>query len=170
MPSSLHVLYPISGNPPTWGHADVMARAARTFGKVTWALAINPNKSYLFSEEERREMMQVYVRHFELDNVVVDAYQGATVRFAQHIGAHLILKGLRNATDLQSEMEQAMGNRGMAPDIETVSMFTSPPYSMINSSLIRELALLGERIDEYVHPEVAQHVAECLRKSGRRPT
>ncbi len=168
MPDNIHVLYPISGNPPTWGHADVMERAARVFGHVTWALSVNPLKSYMFSPDHRREMMAEYVRHFGLANVTIDEYEGATVRFAERIGARLILKGLRNASDLRAEMEQATGNRGINPAIETVSMFTSPRYSVINSSLIRELALLGEHIDEYVHPNVARRIADILAKDKLR--
>lgn len=156
------MLYPISGNPPTWGHADVMERAARRFDRVTWALAVNPGKSYLFSREERMEMMEIYIRHFSLANVVVAAYEGATVRFAEQIGADLILKGLRNATDLQAEMEQAMGNQGINGEIETIAMFTSPRFSVISSSLIRELAQLGEDISPYVHPEVARRIERIL--------
>ncbi|MBI3994247.1 MAG: pantetheine-phosphate adenylyltransferase [Candidatus Lambdaproteobacteria bacterium] len=162
----MHVLYPISGNPPTWGHADIVERAARVFTQVTWALAVNPTKSYLFDQAERMAMMQVYVEHFGLKNVRIDAYQGATVRFAERIGATAILKGLRNATDMQAEMEQAMGNSGMNPNIETVAMFTSPRYSIINSTLIREIAMLGEHIEAYVHPRVAEIVAGTLRDKG----
>ena len=162
MADSVHVLYPISGNPPSWGHADVMERAARVFDRITWALAVNPDKTYLFSAEERMEMMAEYVRHYGLNNVTIESYQGATVRFAETIGANLILKGLRNATDLQSEMQQAQGNHGINPRIETISLFTSPRYSVINSSLIRELALLGESIEDYVHPKVAERIAQIL--------
>jgi pantetheine-phosphate adenylyltransferase len=162
MPQPSHVLYPISGNPPTWGHADVLERAAHCFDKVTWALAINPAKSYLFTMVDRLEMMQEYVRHFELQNVTLASYEGATVRFAEQIGAGIILKGLRNASDLQAEMEQAMGNQGINPGIQTIAMFTSPRYSVISSSLIRELAQLGEDISPYVHPAVAKRVASIL--------
>jgi len=162
MPRSLHVLYPISGNPPTWGHADVMERAARSFDRVTWALAINPAKSYLFNPEQRLEMMGEYIRHFKLANVTLAAYEGSTVRYAERIGANMILKGLRNASDLQAEMEQAMGNQGINPAIQTIAMFTSPRYSVISSSLIRELAQLGEDIAPYVHPDVAKRVERIL--------
>ncbi len=165
MEKPLHVLYPISGNPPTWGHADVMERAARIFEKITWALAINPEKAYLFSVEERMAMMEDYVRHFKLKNVIIDSYEGATVRYAVRIEARLILKGLRNASDLQAEMEQAIGNRGINSSVETISFFTTPRYSVIHSSLIRELALLGENIEAYVLPSVAKKIAEIL-KSG----
>ena len=166
MADATHILYPISGNPPSWGHADVMERAARIFPRMTWALAENPDKSYLFSTEERMEMMGDYVRHYGLNNVTIDSYQGATVRFAERIGANLILKGLRNATDLQAEMEQAIGNRGINGNIETITFFTSPRYSVISSSLIRELALLGENLEAYVLPEVATRIERIMKRKG----
>jgi pantetheine-phosphate adenylyltransferase len=163
---AFHALYPISGNPPTWGHADVMERAARIFDRVTWAIAVNPAKSYLFSAGDRMEMMNEYVRHFRLNNVTVAEYQGATVRFAEMVGARVIVKGLRNASDLQAEMEQAMGNRNMNDRIDTVSLFTSPRYSVISSSLIRELALLGESIEPYVLDTVARRIKAILAAKG----
>ena len=169
MAKAIHVLYPISGNPPTWGHADVVERAAGIFGQVTWGLAVNPAKAYLFTLEERIWMMEEYVRHFGLKNVTVESYEGATVRYAERVRANLILKGLRNASDLQAEMEQAVGNRGMNEAIETITLFTTPRYSIINSSLIRELALLGENIDTYVLPTVAARIREILKKQGGRP-
>nr|NIP72329.1 pantetheine-phosphate adenylyltransferase [Gammaproteobacteria bacterium]NIR97371.1 pantetheine-phosphate adenylyltransferase [Gammaproteobacteria bacterium]NIT63028.1 pantetheine-phosphate adenylyltransferase [Gammaproteobacteria bacterium]NIV21158.1 pantetheine-phosphate adenylyltransferase [Gammaproteobacteria bacterium]NIY31608.1 pantetheine-phosphate adenylyltransferase [Gammaproteobacteria bacterium] len=158
----MHALYPISGNPPTWGHADVMARAARVFERLTWALAINPTKPYECPQDVRLEMMRDYVRHLGLENVTVAAYQGATVRFAEQIGAGVIIKGLRNQMDLQAEMEQAFGNRGINDRIETLVLFTQPRNGAISSSLIRELALLGEDIDDYVLPSVAQRLREYL--------
>ena len=166
MPTTTHALYPISGNPPSWGHADVMERASRHFEKLTWALAVNPAKTYLFGVEERMAMMEDYVRHFGLKNVTVDSYEGATVRYAERIGAGLIVKGLRNASDLQAEMEQAIGNRGMNEKIDTISYFTSPRYSVLSSGLIRELALLGEDLGAYVLPSVAERIARILKEKG----
>jgi len=157
-----HALYPISGNPPTWSHADVMARAARVFARVTWALAVNPKKQYDVPEDVRLEMMRDYVRHLGLNNVTVAAYQGATARHAERIDAGVIIKGLRNQMDMQAELEQAFGNRGINEAIETMVLFTRPRYGAISSSLIRELALLGEDIDEYVLPVVAQRLREHL--------
>lgn len=161
---SMDALYPISGNPPTWGHADVMARAAKIFERVTWALAVNPHKHSGCPREVRLEMMNDYVRHLELGNVTVDSYEGASVRFAEKIGAGVIVKGLRDTLDLRAEMEQAFGNRGMNPEIETVVLLTRPGYGSISSSLIRELAMLGEDIDEYVLPSVARKLKENLLK------
>ena len=147
----------------------MMERAAGIFDQVTWGLAVNPAKAYLFMLEERIWMMEEYVRHFGLKNVTVDSYEGATIRYAERVSANLILKGLRNASDLQAEMEQAVGNRGMNEAIETITLFTTPHYSIINSSLIRELALLGENIDSYVLPTVAARIREILKKQGGRP-
>jgi pantetheine-phosphate adenylyltransferase len=92
----------------------------------------------------------------------VDAYEGATVRHAERIGAGVIVKGLRNQNDMQAEMEQAFGNRGVNDRIETVVLFTQPRYSVISSSLIRELAVLGEDIDAYVLPVVAEKLRVYL--------
>ena len=161
----MHAIYPISGNPPTWGHADVMARAARVFDKLTWALAFNPKKQYDCPLEARIEMMQDYIRHLKLKNVTVTSYEEGTARYAGKIGAGVIVKGLRNQNDFQAEFEQAFGNRGINGDIETVLLFTQPRNGAISSSLIRELAQLGENIDEYVLPEVAKKLKEYLNKS-----
>jgi pantetheine-phosphate adenylyltransferase len=166
MAKSIHALYPISGNPPSWGHADVMERSARIFDRVTWAVAVNPGKAYLFSAAERMDMMQEYIRHFALNNVTVTEYQGATVRYAQRIGAGVIVKGVRNPLDLQAEMEQAQGNHNIDAGIETLALFTSPRYSVINSTLIRELAQLGEDIEPYVIGPVARKVREILSAKG----
>ena len=163
----MHALYPISGNPPTWGHADVMARAARIFDQVTWALAFNPEKQVDCPLEVRIEMMQEYIRHLKLKNVTVTSYQEGTARYAGKIGAGVIVKGLRNQNDFQTEFEQAFGNRGINGDIETVLLFTQPRNGAISSSLIRELALLGEDIDEYVLPAVSKKLKEHLHKTER---
>ncbi len=163
----MHALYPISGNPPTWGHADVMARAARIFEQVTWALAFNPEKQVDCPLEVRIEMMQDYIRHLKLKNVTVTSYEEGTARYAGKIGAGVIVKGLRNPNDFQAEFEQAFGNRGINGDIETVLLFTQPRNGAISSSLIRELAQLGENINEYVLPSVAKKLKEHLHQSKR---
>ena len=162
----MKALYPISGDPPTRGHGEILARAAGIFEQVLWALAVNPGKTYLFPESARREMMEETIRHYELNNVTVQSYSGSTARFAQQSGAGVILKGLRNAADLHTEMEQALGNRGIAADVETVVLFASPGLERVSSSLIRELALLGADLTPYVLPAVADRIREGLRKGG----
>jgi len=150
------IVYPITGNPPTWGHADIMFRAAESFDEVHWVAAVNPNKSNsVFSDMEKVEMMEKYVRYYKLNNVTVEAHHGTIIRYAQKVGAKFLLRGLRNTTDFQLELELAAGNRGIDKSIETVCMFTKPHFATISSTLIRELAYLGETIDQYVLPSIA---------------
>ena len=158
------IIYPISGNPPTWGHADLMQRASSNFGVVHWVAAINPGKTQVFSMEERMEMMRAYVDYYKLKNVQVSSYEGAIVRYAKELKGNFLLRGLRNTTDFQMELELAAGNRGIDKTVETVCMFTKPHFATISSSLVRELAMLGEKIDQYVHPDIIPLIQKRLKK------
>jgi len=157
-------IYPISANPPTWGHANILLRASSLFDHVYWAAAVNVNKKYIFSPEDRIQMMQEYIKYYRLKNVSAESYSGATVRYAEQIKAQVIIKGLRNMADFQGEIEQATGNRGINETIETILMFAHPHLSVVSSSLVRELALLGENIETYVLKSVAEMVAEIIAK------
>ncbi len=156
------VVYPISANPPTWGHADIMMRAAKHFEKVIWVAATNPKKSYMFTVEERLEMMQAYVDYYKLKNVEVCEFQGTVARFAEAKGAEFLLRGLRNSSDYQMELELSVGNRGISKEIETICLFAKPHFATISSTLIRELAVLNERIDQYVMPSIAKKILHKL--------
>ena len=156
------VVYPISANPPTWGHADIMMRASKQFDQVIWVAANNPSKKYMFTLEERLEMMQAYVDYYQLKNVEVISHNGTIARYAEKRGAQFLLRGLRNSTDFQMELELSVGNRGICKEIETICMFSKPHFATISSSLIRELALLNERIDQYVMPTIAQKILQKL--------
>lgn len=157
-------IYPVSANPPTWGHADILKRASSHFDHIYWAAAVNIQKKYLFSSEERLQMMTEYVKHYQLRNVTVETYSGSTVRYAETKKATVLIKGLRNFADFHSESEQAMGNRGMNDAIETFCMFAHPNLSAVSSSLVREIALLGENVDAYVLKSVADLMLEILLK------
>lgn len=156
------IVYPISGNPPTWGHADIMMRASKHFDTLYWVAATNPAKQYMFTEKERLEMMQAYVKYYKLKNVIVCSHSGTIVRFAEEKGAQFLLRGLRNSSDYQMELELSVGNRGICKEIETICMFSKPHFATISSSLIRELALLNERIDQYVMPSIAEKILKKL--------
>lgn len=157
------IVYPTSANPPTWGHADIMMRAAKQFDKLIWAIATNPKKGSLgFTVEEKIKMMQSYVDYYQLSNVEVLPCEGAVARFAKNHGAQFILRGLRNTTDFQMELELAAGNRGIEKDIETICMFSKPHFATISSSLVRELAMLDEKIDQYVLPSLAPLIKQKL--------
>jgi pantetheine-phosphate adenylyltransferase len=157
-------VYAISANPPTWGHADIMMRAAKKFTTLYWCFAQNTSKSSLFSSSDKMQMMQVYLDYYQLNNVVIKEITGATARFAQSVEADFLIRGLRSTADFQWEYEISIGNRGMAKEIETVCLFTKPHYATISSSIVRELALLGESIKQYVHPKVESLILKTLKK------
>lgn len=152
------VVYPISANPPTWGHADIMMRAATHFDKVIWVAATNPSKTYMFTLEERLDMMRAYVKYYKLKNVVICSHEGTIARFAEDMKAQFLLRGLRNSSDYQMELELSVGNRGINKELETICMFAKPHFATISSTLIRELAVLNERIDQYVMPTIAKKI------------
>ena len=157
------VVYPISANPPTWGHAGILQRAALAFDQVYWVAAVNPKKPIRFTPECQIAIMQDYVSFYKLKNVKVDSYQGSIMQYALEQKADFILRGIRNASDLQGEMSLAAGYRGISTDVEVLSMFADPKHSQVSSSLVRELAELGESIEQYVHPDVAAKIMEALK-------
>jgi len=156
------VIYPISANPPTWGHADIMMRAATHFDKIIWVAATNPQKKYMFTLEERLDMMQAYVKYYKLKNVEICSHDGTIARFAEEKGAQFLLRGLRNSSDYQMELELSVGNRGINKELETICLFAKPHFATISSTLIRELAMLNERIDQYVMPSIAKKILKKL--------
>lgn len=159
------VVYPTSANPPTWGHGDILYRAAKLFDQVYWVAAVNPNKNFAFTAEQRVEMMKAYVEYYQLQNVIVDYHQGTIIRYAQEKKAQFLLRGLRNTSDYQMEFELSVGNRGIDKNIETICMFARAHYATISSTLIRELASLGEEINQYVLPKVADTIKGVLKKN-----
>lgn len=156
------IVYPISANPPTWGHGDILMRAARKFEHVYWVAAINVKKQSEFTVDEKIQMMQAYVNYYKLTNVTVESWDGTIIRYADSKGAGFLLRGLRNSTDFQMELELAAGNRGINKNIETICMFSKPHFATISSSLIRELAILGEKIDQYVLPSIVPLIKSKL--------
>lgn len=158
------IVYPISANPPTWGHGDILMRAARKFDHVYWVAAINVKKNSEFSVDEKVQMMQAYVNYYKLTNVTVESWDGTIIRYAEQRKAGFLLRGLRNSTDFQMELELAAGNRGINKNIETICMFSKPHFATISSSLIRELAILGEKIDQYVLPSIVPLIKAKLFK------
>jgi pantetheine-phosphate adenylyltransferase len=157
-------VYAISADPPTWGHADIMMRAAKKFSNVHWVIATNSAKKYLFSHAEKVEMMNIYVNHYKLTNVKVDIIEGSVARFASKANAKFLLRGLRSSSDYQMEYELSVGNRGISKKLETICMFSKPHYATISSSIVRELSLLGEKVSQYVHPKVEELIKASIQK------
>ena len=158
-------VYPTSANPPTYGHADILVRTAKQFDNVYWSAAMNTEKQYIFDAEVRKRMMNEYVQHYDLKNVTVESFTGSTIRYVQERNAKTIVKGLRSLDDFQGEFQQAVGNKGIDPEIETFCLFGKPDLFAINSTLVRELAYLGESIEAYVLPYVAEIVKNIIQKN-----
>lgn len=158
------IVYPTSANPPTWGHADIMMRAATHFDELHWVAGINHQKVFDFTIQERIEMMEAYVKYYKLKNVIVTSHEGVIVKYAKQVGAQFLLRGLRNTTDFQAELDLATANRGIEKEIETICFFTKPHFATTSSTTVRELATFGEKIDQYVLPSIAQKIISKLSK------
>jgi len=158
-------IYPTSASPPTWGHADLLRRSALVFGRVHWVAACNPSKEPIFSTQSRLDMMQDYVDFFKLNNVVVDSFEGSIARYALSHSSKVILRGLRGPQDFATEWELALGYHGIDPTIETLSLFADPKLVGVSSSMVRELALLGEDISPYVLDSVGKKIMAELKRS-----
>ena len=149
-------IYPGTFDPVTLGHVDITARAALLFDRVIVAVYSTPSKNRLFSAEERVEMFQKAAQH--LPNVKVTEFDGLVVRFAQEVGAAVIVRGLRSGSDFEYEFEMAFMNRRLEPNVDMVSFMTTQEYMFISSSLLKEVALLSGDVTGMVPPHVAEAV------------
>lgn len=156
-----HALYPGSFDVLTNGHLDILGRAARIFDRVTIAVAHNPAKvSGLFTVEERVAMLREVCE--DLPRVTVTQFVSLTVDFARTIGAGVIIRGLRAVSDFEYELQMAMANESLAPDISTVFMAPSPANSFLSSSTVKEIAAFGGDIDAFAPAAVARRLYEKL--------
>ena len=154
---------PGSFDPVTNGHIDIISRAAKLFDEVVVAVGVNKSKNRLFSADERIEMLTEAVSPFS--NVKVDAFQGLLTDFCQERGVVAIVKGLRAVSDFDYELQMAQMNSSLAP-IETVFVPTSPEYSFLASSLVKEVAAFGGDVSKLVPPHVLDRLTDRLREGA----
>ena len=141
-------IYPGSFDPITYGHIDIIRRAAKTVDQLVIGVLNNTSKTPLFSSDERVEMIREAVR--DTPNVSVEAFSGLSVDFAKKQGAVIIVRGLRAVTDFEYELQLSQTNRKIAPDIDTVFFTTSLQYAYLSSSIVKEVALFDGDISEFV--------------------
>jgi pantetheine-phosphate adenylyltransferase len=158
-----HAVYPGTFDPITNGHHDLVRRAASIFSRVVVAVAANPNKTPMFSVEKRVELARAVLA--DVPQVEVMGYSGLTVDFAREQGLSVIVRGLRAVSDFEFEFQLANMTRHLSQDIETVFMTPKEQFTFISSTLVREIAVLGGDVNEFVHPVVAAE----LRKHRRAP-
>jgi pantetheine-phosphate adenylyltransferase len=149
------VVFPGTFDPITNGHLDVIGRGAKIFDELIVAVGENPDKPSLMPQDERAEIIRQVVRKFP--NVRVETFGGLTVDFVRKAGAHAILRGIRNSSDLQFEFQVALTNRVVA-GVETVFIMTSTEYAFTSSSLIKQIARMGGDVSALVPREVLGHI------------
>lgn len=149
-------VYPGSFDPVHRGHIDIARRAARLVDELIIAVYKTPSKNLLFSTEERVAMAHECIAAEGLTNVRVESFEGLIVEFARKHGAQATVRGLRAVTDFEYEFQQALMNRKLAPEIETIMIITALPHLFISSSLLKEVARLGGDLDGIVTPNVAR--------------
>jgi len=150
-----HCIYPGTFDPITYGHLDVLGRAARLFDQVTIAIAHNPGKGPLFTPEDRRAMVDEAVAGLHLPNITVTTFSGLLVEFAVAQGAHAIIRGLRALSDFEFEFNMALMNRHLQPRIETIFVMPNEAYSYTSSHLVKQVAKFGGDVTHFVPPNVA---------------
>ena len=148
-----HCIYPGTFDPVTYGHLDVLERAARLFERVTVAIARNPEKSPLFSAEQRLAMLQPNLA--KLANVKATVFDGLLVEFARREGAGAIIRGLRAVSDFEFEFNMALMNRHLEPAIETIFVMPKELYSYTSSNLVKQVAKYGGDVSHFVPANVA---------------
>jgi len=148
-----HCIYPGTFDPITYGHLDVLARAAKLFDRVTVAVAENAGKGPLFSAAERLAMIQPNV--LGLDNVAVTGFSGLLVDFARAQRADVIIRGLRALSDFEFEFNMALMNRHLEPQLETLFVMPNEQFSYTSSSLVKQVARYGGAVGHFVPANVA---------------
>ena len=156
---TLTALCPGTFDPVTNGHLDIVGRAAGLFDRVVVGVVENPDKEPLFSVSERVEMIREAVS--ELDNVEVDSFSGLLVDYARSREVGAIVKGLRAVTDFDYELQMAQMNRHLG-EVETCFVPTSPKWSYLSSSLVKEVARFGGDVSSLVPEHVARRLKEKL--------
>lgn len=158
------VLYPGTFDPITYGHLNIIERCAQRFEKVIVAVADNGEKLPLFSVPERMRMIKEACARWP--NVEVDAFQGLLVDYAQRRGVQFIVKGLRAVSDFEYELQMALTNRKLAPEMETLFMMCDSEFLFLSSSVVKEVARHGGPVDHLVPPAVEASLKAVFGEGG----
>lgn len=157
-----HCIYPGTFDPITYGHLDVLARAARLFDRVTVSIAENPGKGPLFTAAERIELIKPNITSFS--NVTVTSFDNLLVEFAISQNAVAIIRGLRAFSDFEFEFNMALMNRHLEPRIETIFVMPNEQFSYTSSSLVKQVAKFGGDVTHFV----PRNVADALKAAYAR--
>ncbi|MEB2313848.1 MAG: pantetheine-phosphate adenylyltransferase [Sorangiineae bacterium] len=156
--ASRPAVYAGSFDPPTYGHLDLVERAAKLFDHVIVAVGVHPTRQPLFSAAQRLALLEKLCAPFP--NVTVSSFDGLLVNFSRDVGARVIVRGLRVGTDFEYELQLAHANADLCPEVDTVFLPTRATYGFISASLVREIASHGGDVSHYAPPEVCEALRE----------
>ena len=162
-------VYVGSFDPPTLGHLDIIRRGSRLFEKLIVGIGINPDKQPLFTADERVKLVAEMCD--DLPNVDVRCFEGLTVTFARECQAAVLLRGVRTVSDIELEFTMALTNHALAEDLETVFLMANEKYTHISSTLIRQIARMGQdqalaSLNGFVPECVIEPLLERVRENG----
>jgi pantetheine-phosphate adenylyltransferase len=159
-PESVVAIYPGSFDPITTGHLDLIERSSSLYGTLIVSILANETKQPLFSVSERIEMLREVCARFP--NVEVESFDGLLVHYAARRGAKVIIRGIRAVSDYEYELQMALMNRRLCPEIETVFLMAGEAYSFISSRLVKEVFRLGGDIRGLVPPSVERRLRDRI--------
>lgn len=159
-------IYPGSFDPVTLGHLNIIKRAAACFDQLIVCVMVNSSKKGMFTPEERMELLRRATGRFH--NVEVDFSNELLAAYAKRRGAHVVVKGLRAVSDYEQEVQMAVINRKLNPELETMFLASSEKYTYLSSTIVKEMARYGADLTEFVPCEIAEDVNERIRKLERK--
>jgi pantetheine-phosphate adenylyltransferase len=155
-------VYAGSFDPVTNGHIDLIERASKLFQAVLVALGVHPTRTPLFTVEERLSLLKEVARPFA--NVEVSSFDGLLIDFCRSVGARVIVRGLRAATDFEYELQIAHANADLMPEIDTIFLPTRTNYGFVSASLVRDIAIHGGDVSRYAPPCVIEALSAKYKK------
>ena len=158
----IKAVFPGSFDPPTNGHLDIIHRASKLFDNLDVLISVNPNKQYMFSEQERLEMLTTLLKDYK--NVQIHVWEGLIVNYAKQVGANVLIRGIRSINDFSYEFELAHMNQKLNPEIETMFVPCKEKFGIVKSSSIKELAMFDGDISRMVPPLVEKALKSKLEK------
>ena len=159
---------PGSFDPVTMGHLDIIERSRKVFDHVIVAVMINPSKKTLFTVEERIDLLRRATAGME--NVEVVGFVGLLADYAKQRGATAVIKGLRAVTDFEYEFQQALTNKKLNPDMETLFMTTNSEHMFLSSSIVKQIAMFGGDISNFVPASILEDVKQRICRERAEPT
>jgi len=156
-------VYAGSFDPVTMGHVDLIERASALFSDVIVAIGVHPTRSPLFSIEERTALVDAVAKDFP--NVRVDSFDGLLIEYCRTIGARVIVRGLRAATDFEYELQIAHANADLHPEVDTIFLPTRTKHGFVSASLVREIASHGGDVSRYASPLVCEALKKKFHKA-----